>query len=116
MFDILTAVFHDDPLQYGTSCYLKEPQTTAERQVKRRLDALDAETAKKLETCIEALAQEQGEQALSFRRALWRADDGAASGAALINRPKCLPRPRFPAVPMPLSPHPSRIPGAAGHW
>ncbi len=75
MFDILTAVFHDDPLQYGTSCYLKEPQTTAERQVKSRLDALDAETAKKLETCIEALAQEQGEQA--FR-------SGARFGAQMM--------------------------------
>lgn len=72
MFDILTAVFHDDPLQYGTSCYLKEPQTTAERQVKSRLDALDAETAKKLETCIEALRRRRENRPFVPARALAR--------------------------------------------
>ncbi len=75
MLDILTAVFHDDPLQYGTACCLEEPQTTAERQVKCRLEALDAEDARELEGRIKALVQEQGEAA--FR-------SGARFGAQLM--------------------------------
>jgi len=63
MLDLLTAVFHDDPLRYGTACYLEQPQTTAERQVKCRLDALDTEDAAELEGRINALVQEQGELA-----------------------------------------------------
>lgn len=75
MFDILTAVFHDDPLQYGTACCLKEPQTLAERQMKCRLEAPGAEEAKELERRIKALVQKQGEAA--FR-------SGARFGAQLI--------------------------------
>ncbi len=75
MFDILTAIFHDDPLQYGTTCCLREPQTTAERQVKGRLDGLDRADAEELESRIEALAREQGERA--FR-------SGARFGAQMM--------------------------------
>ena len=63
MFDILTAIFHDDPLQFGTVCCLQSPQTTAERQVKNRLNSLDAEAAKELEPRVEALVREQSELA-----------------------------------------------------
>ena len=75
MLDILTNIYHDDPLQYGTVCYLKEPQTIAERQVKSRLGALDAKDAEELEARIEALVREQGE--LAFH-------SGARFGAQLM--------------------------------
>lgn len=63
MYDILTAIFHDDPLQFATVCSLRDPQTTAGRQVKSRLNGLDADAAKELESHIDALVWEQSELA-----------------------------------------------------
>ena len=40
MFDILTAIFHDDPLQFGTACYLQNPQTAAAKELGLRVEAL----------------------------------------------------------------------------
>lgn len=63
MYDILTAIYHDDPLQYGTCCNLSEPLTPVERQVACALSALEPETAQRLKSCVQALMLEQGEKA-----------------------------------------------------
>ena len=75
MFDILSAIFHDDPLQFATVSSLHDPQTTAGRQVKSRLIGLDAEVTKELETRIDALVWEQSELAFC---------SGARFGAQLM--------------------------------
>ena len=75
MFDILTAIFHDDPLQFATVSSLRDPQTTAGRQVKSHLIGLNIESTKELEARIDALVWEQSELAFC---------SGARFGAQMI--------------------------------
>ncbi|WP_325199388.1 hypothetical protein [Oscillibacter sp.] len=62
MTDILSAIYHDDPLSYQTLCNIDSPQTPEERQVAAQLRAVDEETAEKLKTGIRILADRQAEE------------------------------------------------------
>ena len=62
MTNILSAIYHDDPLSYQTLCSLDSPRTVEERQVATQLRAIDEETAEKLKAGIRILADRQAEE------------------------------------------------------
>ncbi len=63
MPDILSAIYHDDPLSFQSLCCLDDPSTLEERQVVTQLRAVDEEIAEKLKPSIRILADTQAEQA-----------------------------------------------------
>ncbi|WP_297869932.1 hypothetical protein [uncultured Oscillibacter sp.] len=63
MFDILTALYHDDPLSPGIFCNLESPQSPDERRIATQLRVVDEKIAEALIPSIEALADRQAEEA-----------------------------------------------------
>lgn len=59
MFDILSAIFYDEPLKLRGKNTFQSPCTTAETQVLARLQTLDPAAADALKQDIRALVQEQ---------------------------------------------------------
>ena len=77
MLDILTAIFHDDPLSLGLVCSLENPRTPEEDKIKIQLRVVDEKVAKALKSSIEDLANHQAEQAFY---------SGARFGAQLMRQ------------------------------
>lgn len=65
MFDLLSALYHDEPLSCQDPCCLDDPQTPEERKLSIQLRAVDKEAAEALKPSICALANRRAEQ--SFR-------------------------------------------------
>ena len=63
MFNILNAIYHDDPLSPSILCNLDRPQTTEEQRTAVQLRTVDTDTAEALKESICALADEQAERA-----------------------------------------------------
>lgn len=62
MFDILSAVYHDDPFSYQILCCLDNPASPEERHVAAQLGAVDEKSAEALKAGIEVLAAKQAER------------------------------------------------------
>lgn len=62
MLDILTALYHDDPLSLSILCNLKNPRTADEQRIVTQLRAVDEEIAEALKPSIEDMADHQAEQ------------------------------------------------------
>ena len=77
MFDILNAIYHEDPLSLSAVTCLENPQCEEERKIVNQLRAGGGTIEKALIPSIEALAEKKAEQ--SFYR-------GACFGAQLMAR------------------------------
>ena len=62
MLDILSGIYHDDPLAFKTLCCLEDPMTPEEHHVANQLRAVDEKIAEKLIHGICVLADAQAEQ------------------------------------------------------
>lgn len=63
MFDILSALYHDDPIIPDLLCNLDNPETPEERKVAVQLRAIDENAAEALRSGILGLADSQAEHA-----------------------------------------------------
>ncbi len=77
MFDILAAVYHDDPLSLGVLSCLENPSTPEEDKIRIQIRAVDEKAAEALMPSIEALADKQAERAFY---------SGARFGAQLMRQ------------------------------
>ena len=62
MSNILSAIYHDDPLTLGTLSSLECPQCEEERKIAVQLHVVDEKVAEALIPSIEALADRQAEE------------------------------------------------------
>ena len=62
MTDILSAIYHDDPLTLGTLSSLEIPQCEEERKIAIQLRAVEEAATEALKPSIEALANKQAEE------------------------------------------------------
>ena len=62
MTDILSAIYHDDPLTLGTLSSLEIPQCEEERKIAIQLRAVEEAATEALKPSIEALANKQAEK------------------------------------------------------
>ena len=62
MSNILSTIYHDDPLTLGTLSSLEVPQCEEERKIATQLRAVQEEIAEALKPSIEALADKQAEE------------------------------------------------------
>ena len=62
MTDILSTIYHDDPLTLGTISSLEIPQCEEERKIATQLRAVEEAAAEALKPSIEALADKQAEE------------------------------------------------------
>ena len=62
MADILTTIYHNDPLTLETLSNLEEPQCEEARRIKIQLRVVDEKIAEALIPSIEALADRQAEE------------------------------------------------------
>ena len=63
MFDILNAIYHNDPLSLGVLCSLENPSSKEEDKIRIQLRVVDEKVAEALIPSIEALADHQAELA-----------------------------------------------------
>ena len=63
MSNILSTIYHDDPLILGTLSSLECPQCEEERKIRTQLRVVDEKIAEALIPSIEALADRQAEEA-----------------------------------------------------
>ena len=62
MQNILTTIYHDDPLALGTLSSLEVPRCEEERKIVTQLRAVEEVAAEALKPSIEALADRQAEE------------------------------------------------------
>ena len=62
MTNILSAIYHDDPLTLGTLSSLEIPQCEEERKIATQLRAVEEAAAEALKPSIEALADRRAEE------------------------------------------------------
>ena len=62
MIDILSAIYHNDPLTLGTLSSLEVPRCEEERKIATQLRAVEEAAAEALKPSIEALADKQAEK------------------------------------------------------
>ena len=62
MTNILSAIYHDDPLTLGTLSSLEVPRCEEERKIATQLRAVEEAAAEALKPSIEALADKQAEK------------------------------------------------------
>lgn len=62
MTDILSAIYHNDPLTLETFSSLEIPQCEEERKIATQLRAVEEAAAEALKPSIEALADRQAEE------------------------------------------------------